>query len=38
MSNVPVNPNSAMIGDYGAGDQVALQTIWTNAAGGKYTA
>jgi hypothetical protein len=38
MSNVPVNPNSAMIGDYGVGDEAALQTIWTNAADGKYAA
>lgn len=38
MSNLPVSPNAAMEADYGVGDQIALQVIWTNAGDGKYSA
>jgi len=38
MSDLPVSPNAAMEADYGAGDQAALQSIWTNANDGKYSA
>jgi peptidoglycan L-alanyl-D-glutamate endopeptidase CwlK len=38
LANVPANPSAAMIGDYGAGDQAALNAIWTNADDGKYDA
>lgn len=38
MSDVPKNPSEAMIQDYGTGDQAALQTIWTNAGDGRYSA
>ncbi|HEY3703686.1 MAG TPA: M15 family metallopeptidase [Terracidiphilus sp.] len=38
LSNVPANPSQAMIGDYGAGDETALEAIWQNATDGKYQA
>jgi hypothetical protein len=38
VSGIPVSPNHAMIGDYGNGDEAALQAIWTNAGNGKYSA
>jgi hypothetical protein len=38
LSNIPANPSSAMISDYGSGDETALQAIWTNADDGKYAA
>jgi len=38
MPTVPVSPNTAMQSDYGAGDEAALVTVWTNAAAGQYSA
>jgi peptidoglycan L-alanyl-D-glutamate endopeptidase CwlK len=38
LADLPANPSAAMIGDYGAGDQAALNAIWTNADDGKYDA
>jgi peptidoglycan L-alanyl-D-glutamate endopeptidase CwlK len=38
LSDIPANPSAAMISDYGAGDETALQAIWKNTDDGKYSA
>jgi peptidoglycan LD-endopeptidase CwlK len=38
MGGLPANPTAAMEADYGAGDDAALQVIWTNCGDGKYEA